>query len=106
MLLVEPITIKSRCLGGGQAQKKTLHTEGFLEAAQRGCNGAFGRRGPEWGSFTQAKSTTAVGDGIFVFFPIAPGKQAFRAGQNAKKAPVLGAFLLVARRGFEPLLPG
>jgi hypothetical protein len=61
---------------------------------------------PGRGLVTQAaKGTAAEGGGIFCVPPV-PGKQAFRAGLNAKKAPGWVPFLLVARRGFEPLLPG
>ena len=42
----------------------------------------------------------------FFCVPSVLGKQAFRAGQNAKKGTIWVPFLLVARRGFEPLLPG
>lgn len=51
-----------------------------------------------WGGVAQAaKGTATEGGGLFCVPPV-PGKQAFRAGQNAKKAPDGMPFLLVARR--------
>ena len=53
---------------------------------------------PARGLVAQAsKGTAAEGGGIFCV-PPASGKQAFRAGQDAKKAPNWVPFLLVARR--------
>ena len=54
---------------------------------------------PARGLVAQAsKGTAAKGGGLFCV-PPAPGKQAFRASQNARKAPSWVPFLLVARRG-------
>ena len=76
----------------------------LTHASRRDCLPSVGEPGREL--FAQAaKGTAAEGGGVFCVSTV-PGKHAFRASQNAKKAPSWVPFLLVARRGFEPLLPG
>ena len=61
---------------------------------------------PGRGPFTRAaKGTAAEGGGIFLCLsPVLVSKLTHVS--RRKKGTRLGAFLLVARRGFEPLLPG
>ena len=76
----------------------------FLVLPFRDCLPAVGE--PGRGPFTQAaKGTAAVGGGLFLRSS-RHRKASFPCRSERKKGTRLGAFLLVARRGFEPLLPG